>query len=94
MGLIEDYTSLLADKQDGVWCRIQPTAVEGILVLGARVVGNLYTAASIVCILKQIYVGALIESVMARLDLFSRIKVVNVTKAGSQRVVLAEGQRA
>ena len=65
-------------------CRLTP--VEGILVFLTWIVGNLNAASSLSRILKKINVGALVEAMMARLDVFRAVEVVNVSKAvtGSQ----------
>lgn len=59
----------------------QLTSVKGVLVVGARLVGNLDATSPVVCILKQVDVGALVKSVVARMSVWRRIEVVNVSEA-------------
>ncbi len=57
------------------------TAVEGILVFCARMIGDFNTTPSVMSILEEIDIGALVESVMTRLDFCGRVEIVNITKA-------------
>jgi hypothetical protein len=44
------------------------TAIEGVLVLCARVVGDLHATSSLIRILKEIHVGAFVKPMVSGLD--------------------------
>lgn len=55
------------------------TAVECILVLSARVIRNLKTGATVIGILEQVDVGALVKAVVRRIGVRWAVEVVKIT---------------
>jgi hypothetical protein len=70
------------------------TALKCVLVTSAWIVGNLNTAATLVCILEEVHVGTFIESVVLRRYFCTRVKVMDISEAVqsvSQTTLLLEG---
>lgn len=57
-------------------------SIKCVLVVSAGVVRDLNATSPLIRIFKQVYVGALIESMVAWLDLRRTIEVVNISEAG------------
>lgn len=57
------------------------TSFKGVLVLSARLVGNLNATPALARMLKEVDVGTLVESVMPGLHILGAVEVMNISEA-------------